>query len=51
MIVLHLNDKMGVLLRAPVAILSAVFWITLSLLILFYMQNHNQCYFFQGFYV
>ena len=51
MIVLHVNDKMGVLLRAPVAILSAVFWITLSLLILFYMQYHNQSYFFQGFYV
>ena len=33
MIVLHLNDKMGVLLKAPVAILSAVFWITFSLLI------------------
>ena len=33
MIVLCLSDKMGVLLRAPVAIFRAVFWSTFSLLI------------------
>ena len=33
MVVSHLRDKTGVLLSAPVAILSAVFWITSNLLI------------------